>query len=792
MFCRNSAHTIRRAIDSVLGNGYSNIEFIIQDGASTDGTLEILRNYGDQIKLVSEPDDGPPDAFQRAMRRCRGTIIGSCQSDEELLPGAIGQAVQVFGATTELGAVIGDALLSDGDGTVTGQAVGAEFDIVEYLFGNYTPYYCACFFSRAALDEIGIFDGDTDRECLEFEIWTRLAAQFEMKYVSAVFAKYAIRETQLSNTARPIFRHIDARIAAIHRLFSAEGFFGADEKLRDYCLLCQYRQFYAHAVTYGIEEVRRELERRIEALPDHGASKEFARSWLEQQKVRRYWLGFGNLFPPRLKRRILELGLHRLARPLFMSLARLAMPSRGDATPATLSGLSSDEAARLIICHETAKLYEARGQTEAALRYWRRAEALGDATIDSCAVQAMQKAPTLAAPDLLAGQRHWAERHAPFPACPMPAPETSDRALRVGYHCVWWDSPVARHQLLNFIKRHDRRVVEPMCYSPVAVPTDIAEHFSLTRVIGGLSDEAFAAAVRADAIDILVETTGFSPDHRYGAMARRCAPVQISYLNHHATTAVPNVDYVLGDDIAAGGTDGDDFTESVYRLPGCFFCFDLRTEEIPYSPTPPSDTRGYVTFGCFGSGGKINLELIGIWAKILKRVPGSRLMLRNGTLTPPDNRRFTIRRFARHGIDEDRLSLLGGVDHRTILANYAEIDISLDTWPYCGGNTIAESLWQGVPAVTLLGDRFSSRYGASLVHAQGCGDLVARSAEHYIDIAASLATDRERLASLRRRLRDMITQQRFNDSESFARKLERAYETMLSRLRNVGRIERAH
>jgi glycosyltransferase involved in cell wall biosynthesis len=783
MFCRNDAATIGRAVGSVLGNGYANLELVVQDGASTDGTLDILRSYGERIRLVSEPDNGASDAFQRAMRRCRGELIGSCQSDEELLPGAIGRAVETLTGDSGLGAVIGDTLLTDGKETTTGRAVGAQFDLVEYLFGNGTPYFCACFFSRAALDEIGAFGIGIDRECMEFEIWTRLGTRFDTAYIPVEFAKYAVREAQLSNTAEPMLRHVNARAEAVTRFFSDDGFFGADPKLRDYCLFCQYRQFYAHAVTYGIEEIRWELERRIEALPEGVAAKDFAATWLSQQRARQYWLSLGNLLPPRLKRRILELGLHRRVRPLFMHLAQLKIPRSGRAEPSVQSGLSRDDAARLMICHEMARRFEARGQTAMALRCWRRAEQLGDATIDSCAVQAMQKAPQLRARDLLDGQRRWADHHAGFPQMAMPAQSDSARPLRVGYHCAWWDSPVARHQLLNFIKYHDRSVVNPVCYSPLSLPGDIARHFGLVRITRGLSDEAFATLVRADGIDVFIETTGFSPDHRYGAMARRCAPVQISYLNHHATTGVPNVDYVLGDEVAAGGTDGDCFTETIYKLPGCFFCFDLRGQEISFSAMPPSCTRGYVTFGCFGSGGKINLELIQMWAEILNRVPSSRLMLRNGTLTPADNRRFALARFARYGIGENRLALLGGVDHHTILANYSEIDISLDTWPYCGGNTIAESVWQGVPVISLLGDRFSSRYGASLLEAQGCGDLVANSKERYVEIAVQLAGNPKKLMQYRKDFRAMASKFGFNDSEAFARKVEGAFACMLRKNR---------
>ncbi len=97
MFVRNGGRSLRRAVDSVLAQTYPNIEFVVQDGASTDGTLELLRGYGDRIKLVSEPDSGPSEGLWRAMSRCTGEFVGSCLADEELMPDTVQCAVGAFG-----------------------------------------------------------------------------------------------------------------------------------------------------------------------------------------------------------------------------------------------------------------------------------------------------------------------------------------------------------------------------------------------------------------------------------------------------------------------------------------------------------------------------------------------------------------------------------------------------------------------------------------------------------------------------------------------------------------------
>jgi predicted O-linked N-acetylglucosamine transferase (SPINDLY family) len=113
------------------------------------------------------------------------------------------------------------------------------------------------------------------------------------------------------------------------------------------------------------------------------------------------------------------------------------------------------------------------------------------------------------------------------------------------------------------------------------------------------------------------------------------------------------------------------------------------------------------------------------------------------------------------------------------------VDISLDTWPYCGANTVGESIWQGVPVITLKGNRFSSRYGASHVTAAGCPELIAATPERYVEVAAELAASLERIRHYRRNLRQMAKDHGLSDPHRFARKLERAYTEMM-KTKNAG------
>jgi len=138
-----------------------------------------------------------------------------------------------------------------------------------------------------------------------------------------------------------------------------------------------------------------------------------------------------------------------------------------------------------------------------------------------------------------------------------------------------------------------------------------------------------------------------------------------------------------------------------------------------------------------------------------------------------------FRKFREHGISPERLDLLGLVSRRdNHLAMYSRIDIGLDTFPYNGTTTTCEATWMGVPVISLLGDRHASRVGASILHHVGLPELLAASEGEYVEMACSLATDRQRLISIRAELRQKMRESVLMDTELFTQSLENAYRDM--------------
>jgi predicted O-linked N-acetylglucosamine transferase (SPINDLY family) len=391
--------------------------------------------------------------------------------------------------------------------------------------------------------------------------------------------------------------------------------------------------------------------------------------------------------------------------------------------------------------------------------------------------------------------RRWGEQVAlvvaPLPALPRGFHVSGGAAgdkIRVGYVSPdFKDHPVAWF-IEPLLRNHDGASFEVTCYSDVARPDAVTARFEKLparwRPIAGVSDEEFAARVRADAIDVLVDLAGHTANNRLGAFARRPAPVQITYLGYPNTTGLPRacMRYRITDALAdpPGATEGL-HTEELIRLPETFLCYGPPTDAPPVAP-PPSAVGRPITFGSFNAFAKVNPDVIRLWSRVLSAVPGSRLVLKTKSLNDQAVRAAVLARFAAHGVGAERLAILPTdptvAQH---LARYTEIDVALDPFPYHGTTTTCEALWMGVPVVTLAGRTHASRVGVSLVNSIGLASLVATDEESYVRLAAGLAGDATRLTTLRGSLRGDMSRSALTDAARATTNLEQAYRTAFRR-----------
>ncbi|CAA7621751.1 tetratricopeptide repeat protein [Magnetospirillum sp. SS-4] len=357
---------------------------------------------------------------------------------------------------------------------------------------------------------------------------------------------------------------------------------------------------------------------------------------------------------------------------------------------------------------------------------------------------------------------------------------TPDRKLRIGYLSAdFRDHPVARN-LLPLIRRHDRAAVAIHCYAEVTWEDETTAAFRAQadcwRSTVGLSDREVADMVRADGIDILVCLAGRFDRNRPLVCAFRPAPVQISY-HDVATSGLEAMDYIVSDRVLTPRHGTERFTERPLCLPHFYI------GEMP--PAPPAIRRrsGPVVFGSLNNPAKITEPVLDLWARLLSRVPDSRLYLRYFRLYEvPSLRRRVERALERHGLDTRRLLWsVAGQSAPGHLDLYNEIDIALDPFPFSGSTTTFEALAMGVPVVTLRGGSMVANWTASMLTAMELTGLIAGSPEDYLDIAAGLAADASRRHALRDGLRQRLAASSLCDVQGKTRQIERLYRAVWRR-----------
>jgi predicted O-linked N-acetylglucosamine transferase (SPINDLY family) len=218
------------------------------------------------------------------------------------------------------------------------------------------------------------------------------------------------------------------------------------------------------------------------------------------------------------------------------------------------------------------------------------------------------------------------------------------------------------------------------------------------------------------------------------------------------------------------------WTEELVRLPESAWCYAPPLESVAMRRAERAEGAPIV-FGCFNVVSKVNAQVVECWSRILRGVPGSRLLMKSWA---SDSGSLDImhERFAAHGIERERLDMRGREESFTgHLALYGQMDIALDPFPYAGTTTTCEAMWMGVPVVTLAGRTHAGRVGVSLLNSVELPELVGESVEDYVEIAVALARDeaRARLRELQGSLRERMKSSSLMDSGGFTRKLEAAY-----------------
>jgi protein O-GlcNAc transferase len=430
--------------------------------------------------------------------------------------------------------------------------------------------------------------------------------------------------------------------------------------------------------------------------------------------------------------------------------------------------------------------YQAAGCLELAIEAFENANCLnGSGDPDDARVYLLNMDPARTPEFVYEAHAAWGRRQAVPCLAPHANDATGDRILRVGYVSAFFSCHTTYSFFWPLLAEHDRTVVYVTCYDSTAKPDECSARLRCSadgwRPIHGMPDDQAAALIRQDAIDILVDLSGHTGGNRLPLFALKPAPVQVTYLGYPNTTGLEAIDYRIVDAITDPPARADALhTEELIRLPRCFVAYSPPPDSGEVSPCPALRRAGF-TFGSFSHPLKWNGGVIQAWAAILNSVPGSRLILHHGANSHKTAavfdalRRGVLERFAAHGVDAGRISLIGYLDQAAHFALYREIDLCLDTFPYNGTTTVCEGLWMGVPPIALTGESHVARVAASILASMGLSHFAASSPGEYVELAVSVAGDVEGLAALRSNLRGRMSDSPVMDGHGLARAMEDAY-----------------
>jgi protein O-GlcNAc transferase len=381
--------------------------------------------------------------------------------------------------------------------------------------------------------------------------------------------------------------------------------------------------------------------------------------------------------------------------------------------------------------------------------------------------------------------RIWATRDKPVAEPCWRGERYRHDKVRIAYMCAEFREHAVAILTAGVFEHHDKRRFETTAISlgpgdGSAMRRRLEAAFDRFIDAQDKTDAEIAALLRWLEIDILIDLNGYAGAWRTGILARRPAPVQVSYVGYTGTMGVPFIDYIIADRVVIPSENQVYYSEKVVYLPHTYLPGDNKRVIAEKSPSRLDEDlpdAGFV-FVCFNDPYKIGPETFDVWMRLLRAVEGSVLWFRCTNIAMMSNMR---REANARGIAAERLVFAPRQAPAQHLARHRLADLFLDTLPYNAHTTASDALWAGLPVVTCLGNSFPGRVAASLLHAIGLPDLVTASLAEYEALALKLALDRKRLAAIRTRLiRNRDTEPPF-DTARITRDLETAYMTMWER-----------
>ncbi len=327
----------------------------------------------------------------------------------------------------------------------------------------------------------------------------------------------------------------------------------------------------------------------------------------------------------------------------------------------------------------------------------------------------------------------------------------------------------------NLIKELNKKGYELYAYVTYnrddSLSYDFQKLFNKWNIIENKKDIEVAEEIANEGIHILFDIQGHSAKNRLPIFFFKPAPIQVTWIGQ-GSTGINEIDYFIGNEFITPKKDELHYTEKIVRIPKISQTFknppELTINNIP------ALKNNFITFGSLNQIPKINYDVINTWSQILKNIKESKILIKNRLVDSLYIKKEILKKFNDHGINENQIILEGSESSREdLLKTYNKIDISLDTFPFQGNTTTIESMWMGVPVLTLKGDRHISYFGECINSNCNMNDWISSDKEEYIKKAIKFSNDLNLISNIRKNLRNTILKSPIFDHETLGENFDK-------------------
>ena len=356
---------------------------------------------------------------------------------------------------------------------------------------------------------------------------------------------------------------------------------------------------------------------------------------------------------------------------------------------------------------------------------------------------------------------------------------TNDK-IKIGYFSADLNAHAVSHLICKMFKLHDRKKFKIYCYAFGFKEKDelhlsIQQDVDVYRDIRNINDHDATLLAREDEIDIAIDLQGYTNKQRSQIFVNRTAPIQINYLGYPGTMGADFIDYIIVDKNLVPEENQKFYSEKLIYMP---HHYQVQNDELKAAETKPSKEelglpKDSFVFCAINNTYKILPEVFDVWMKLLNSVERSVLWLLETNDTSKDN---LLKEAKAKNIASDRIVFMKKTSHKIYLSQIKYADLFLDTFVYNAGATASNALWMGVPILTKRGQSYTSRMASSLLHSIGLPELITTNTEDYLNLAIELATNSNKLNSIKLKLKENRLQKPLFNTEVFVRNYEEGLE----------------